>query len=337
MIKDSVMKGRAALEAQHDWGFDRQLYLNSSEAGHCIRRVWYSKHQPELAEEQSWGYARRGSHMEGYVVGSLRAANVPLIFAGDEQVSLQDEDRKLSATPDGVIAYEDHWEGFECKSIDPRTNKSKLPKPEHVTQFKIAMALLNNHMKPEGVAFSYGWLVYIDASNYDDILEFKVHMDEGILDKYARKADRVFRTKSASTLDREGRKNGRECSMCAFKATCDGVGQVASSLKRSKPAETLQTPKSAEAVAGLSLKYLAASDKATVASAEKARLSQEIKERMSQVGATYVADDRVVVSLTTSKPRTTLDRAAVKAAGIDLSKFETEGEASVRLNVKRKT
>ena len=58
---------------------------------------------------------------------------------------------------------------------------------------------------------------------------------------------------------------------------------------------------------------------------------------MSQVGATYVADDRVVVSLTTSKPRTTLDRAAVKAAGIDLSKFETEGEASVRLNVKRKT
>ncbi len=59
---------------------------------------------------------------------------------------------------------------------------------------------------------------------------------------------------------------------------------------------------------------------------------------MSQVGATYVADDRVVVSLTTSKPRTTLDRAAVeKATGIDLSQFQTEGEASVRLNVKRKT
>ena len=143
------------------------------------------------------------------------------LFLGDEQVSLQDEDRKLSATPDGVIAYEDHWEGFECKSIDPRTNKSKLPKPEHVTQFKIAMALLNNHMKPEGVAFSYGWLVYIDASNYDDILEFKVHMDEGILDKYARKADRVFRTKSASTLDREGRKNGRSvpCVLSRLRAT----------------------------------------------------------------------------------------------------------------------
>jgi hypothetical protein len=332
------MKGRAALEAQHDWGFDRQAYLNSSEADHCIRRLWYSKHQPELAEPpSSYGYMRRGSHIESYVVQSLRAANVPLIYAGDEQVSIQDEERRLSATPDGVIAYEDHWEGFECKSIDPRTNKSKLPKPEHVTQFKIAMALVNNHLKLEGRAFSYGWLMYIDASNYDDILEFKIELDETILNKYAKKADRVFRTKSASTLDREGKKNGRECSMCAFKKTCDGVGQVASSLKRSKPAKPVQTPKSVEAVAGLSLKYLAASDKATEAAAEKARLSQEIKERMSQVGATYVADDRVVVSLTTSKPRTTLDRAAVKAAGIDLSKFETEGEASVRLNVKRNT
>ena len=332
------MKGRAALEAQHDWGFDRQAYLNSSEADHCIRRLWYSKHQPELAEPQQWGYARRGSHMESYVAESLRAANVPLIYAGDEQVSIQDEERRLSATPDGVIAYEDYWEGFECKSIDPRTNKSKLPKPEHVTQFKIAMALLNNYMKPEGVAFSHGWLVYIDASNYDDILEFKIELDERILDKYKKRADRVFRTKSASTLDREGKRNNRECTMCAFKKTCDGVGQVASSLKRSKPAKPVQTPKSVEAVAGLSLKYLAASDKATEAAAEKARLSQEIKERMSQVGATYIADDRVVVSLTTSKPRTTLDRAAVeKATGIDLSQFQTEGEASVRLNVKRKT
>jgi len=329
------MKGRAALEAQHDWGFDRQHYLNSSEAGHCIRRVWYSKHQPELAEPQQWGYARRGSHMESYVVDSLRAANVPLIFAGDEQVSIQDEERRLSATPDGVIAYEDHWEGFECKSIDPRTNKSKLPKPEHVTQFKIAMALVNNHLKLEGRAFSYGWLVYIDASNYDDIIEFKVHMDERILDKYAKKADRVFRTKSASTLDREGKKNGRECSMCAFKKTCDGVGQVASSLNKLPSAAT--TTKLSKAVTDLSKKYLAVADKATEASAEKARLSSEIKDRMSKLNATYVATDSVEISLTQTTPRRTLDRAAVKEAGIDLSHFEKEGEASVRLNVKRKT
>lgn len=65
--------------------------------------------------------------------------------------------------------------------------------------------------------------------------------------------------------------------------------------------------------------------------------NSEIKDRMSKLNATYVATDSVEISLTQTTPRRTLDRAAVKAAGIDLSHFEKEGEASVRLNVKRKT
>ena len=72
-MKNLIMQGRSAIEARHDWGFDRTEFLNSSEAGDCIRKIWYGKHTPEAAEEQDWGFARRGSHGEGYVTTASRS------------------------------------------------------------------------------------------------------------------------------------------------------------------------------------------------------------------------------------------------------------------------
>ena len=89
-MKNLIMQGRSAIEARHDWGFERTEFLNSSEAGDCIRKIWYGKHTPEAAEEQDWGFARRGSHGESYVTDSLAANNsVALDMIGDKDLNIR--------------------------------------------------------------------------------------------------------------------------------------------------------------------------------------------------------------------------------------------------------
>ena len=143
MIKEAVMAGRSAIENSEEWGFDRTQFLNASEADYCIRQLWYMKHMPEAAKPQEWGFARRGTHAEKYVVESLLALNsVEMRHAGEEQLSFQVG--RLSATPDGTFRINDGpWRGIEVKSMDPRTNRSNLPKSAHVHQLQLAMALHN--------------------------------------------------------------------------------------------------------------------------------------------------------------------------------------------------
>ena len=76
-LKTQIIRG-AELGDADKFAHDRTKYLNASEAGGCIRKDWYSKHQPNDGEPQMWGYARRGIHGEKYVIESLKLANVPL-------------------------------------------------------------------------------------------------------------------------------------------------------------------------------------------------------------------------------------------------------------------
>ena len=114
-IKEQVDFGRTAIENLQVWDVDRSKYMNASEADSCIRRQWYDKRDtPKDAID--WGYARRGSHGEKYLVESLRASNMPLELAGDEQKSFADRDTMISATPDGVAKLDDGRYQFEFKT-----------------------------------------------------------------------------------------------------------------------------------------------------------------------------------------------------------------------------
>ena len=326
-IKDAVMRGRQTLESKKNWGFDRQKYLNSSEAGWCIRRIWYSKHQPELAEPQQWGYARRGSHGEHYVVDSLLAANVPLIIAGDGQVSLQDEKRKLSCSPDGVFAYEEdkEWIGCEIKTIDPRTNRDNLPKAEHKTQFDLAMNLLIDHMKPTGFKLSRGLLIYMDASNFDDIIQFEIKVDPSTPDRLAKKASKIFRTKDVSVLDREGKRaGGKECKLCAFKKACGVDIEDTTNRKRANKGSRFDVSV---------MQYMEIKAAEDLLKVQKADCAENIKGELQSRGIRKAIVGNIEVSLASVNGRRSLDKKAVARAGIDLSPFETIGAPSERLNV----
>lgn len=318
-MKNLIMQGRSAIEARHNWGFDRTEFLNSSEAGDCIRKIWYGKHTPEAAEEQDWGFARRGSHGESYVTDSLAANNsVALDMIGDNQLSLQDKKRRLSATPDGVIKIGDgDWEGLEIKTIDPRTNLRNLPKTNHLIQFKIAMALINQETD---YRVTQGRLLYMDASNFNAIQEFKIGVDDGILDSYAKKAKRVFTAPSADGLDREGKRDGG-CKFCSFTEVC---GVSAAPRKRVTGGAS-----------GSAVRYVAIKDQIDTLKAEQDSLKEDLKGELALRGTDKLIAGDIEVSISQAKGRASLNRKAVAAAGIDLSPFETVGAPSERLTVQR--
>lgn len=325
-IRDLVIRGSDILE-EGKFKFDRSKYLNGSEAMTCLRRQWYKKFQPEEEAEQDWGYARRGIHGERFLVESLIAANVPLTMSGKEQMSWQDEKRRISSTPDGVIQYDDEWVMPEFKTIDPRTNKSKLPRVPHVAQLQIAMEMIDlNIDRPDGVGLR-GLLIYMDASNYFDILEFPIDRDKTILDKMAKRASKILRTKDVGNLDREGKRGGgNECkTMCGFSEVC-GVDVEAASTRRANRGSNFD---------GCALRYMELKDAEDVIKVEKATLQEEIKNGLKQRSTNRAVVGNIEVLLSIAKGRASLDKAAVKRAGIDLSPFEQTGQPSERLTVKR--
>ena len=101
-LKSAILRGADVIDARKTWSVDRSKYLNASEALSCVRKQWFSKHEPSTAAED-WGFARRGTHGEKYVVEMLRASGLELMFAGEDQQSVADEELMISATPDGVL------------------------------------------------------------------------------------------------------------------------------------------------------------------------------------------------------------------------------------------
>jgi hypothetical protein len=332
-IQRKVLLGQAAIEARSDQ-FDeehRRSYMNASEADTCIRKQWYSKHQPELATEQSWGYARRGRGIEAYMVASLRAANVDLRLADREQESVYSDKHKISATPDGVIV--DHENemliGVEFKSLDPRANRGTLPKKAHLTQLQIGMALLDLVKEDIGLPdwpWSHGLVVYTDASNWDDIEEFRVPYREATLDDLADRAAKILCTRNPSRLPREGRlAGGYECkTQCPFKDAC-GVDVPDDRAARGNRGSRLD-----DWVA----RYMNAKAQQDDIKAQQDEAAEHIKEELRARNVTSIGVGDRHVTLTRVAGRRNLDRKLVEAAGIDLTPYEKIGAPSERLVVK---
>lgn len=326
-MKELIVLGSGLNDAHRFDQSKRDKYLNASEAMTCIRKQWYQKNGAK-GEEQDWGFARRGTHGEKFIVESLVAANVPLTHTGRDQLSLQDDIRMISATPDGIIKYDNVWLVPEFKTIDPRTNKSGLPRAAHVAQIEIAMELIDQQIdSPDGVEIM-GVLIYMDASNYHDITEIPVKRNKVILDQMARRASKLLRTKSVDSLDREGQRNGgKECkTMCSFAKVC-GVSIVASTdRKRANRGSNLDAS---------AMRYMELKDEEEDIMVEKKALAEDIKNGLAERDTNKVIVGDITVSLSVTKGRASLDRKAVAAAGIDLSPFETTGSQTERLLVER--
>jgi len=328
-MKAAVLRGRDALEAAEDkFGhYDRNAYGNASEIAGCIRKQWYQRNVKDQPE-QDWGYARRGTHMEKYVVESLVAANIPLRSAGEGQLSIQDDDLMLSCTPDGIVDYGADgglWV-LEIKSIDPRTNTDRLPRDAHVTQNSIGVEMLANHNPLLDV--QGGIILYIDASNYNVLHQFETKRNPRILQQMSRRAKRVLKSRSVDGLDREGKTTG-DCRYCPFKEQC-GVS-VSGPINRAGPSRGNRGSNLHSILAH----YDDSKRLADMAKAEMDTAKAEIMAEMEQRGVQSLPVGDFTVSLKNVAGRTTYDTKKAIAAGVDLTPYQKQGAPSVRLEVKR--
>lgn len=331
MIREAILRGADAYDARRAFDeTERAEVMNASEALTCIRKQWYSKNGAEADNPQDWGYARRGSHGERYIVERLRLANVPTLFTGDEQVRIVDEDLQMACTPDGLVQIDDDWYAAEFKTVDPRTNLSNLPREEHVRQVQIAAAMFEKHKDefPElgGCSIKGCVLVYMDASNYNAIHEFMVPLKPRILDHLKSRASRLLRTKDAERLPREGKEaGGLECQQrCSFKRVC-GVDGAGTSTAQGRAGGADMAKQVDEYMLGKSIEQ--------DGKARKDAAAELIKAQLKKIGVSRVEVDGVTVSLS-SRAGSVAYTKVVKdhCPGVDLEPYR--GAPSEVLTVK---
>lgn len=320
-LKSAILRGADAIDARKTWSVDRSKYLNASEALSCIRKQWFAKHEPSTAAED-WGFARRGTHGEKYVVEMLRASGLELAYAGEDQESVADDELRISATPDGVL-----WNAsgahiaLEIKTIDPRTNRSNLPRAGHVAQIQLGMELVR---KVRGLDIESGLIVYMDASNFNQLDVYAIARNPEILTLMSVRAGQVLRTRNVDRLDREGRSTG-ECKTCPYAERCGIDLADVKAFTRSNRGSQLDA---------IVQRYVEIKETQDELSEEKDKIAEEIKEelRKRNTASTIVGD--IEIELASVAGRSSLDQKAMEKAGIDLTPFKKIGLPSERLTVK---
>jgi|SRR6056297_153659 len=323
MIKDIILNGAQALDDGEGFGIDRSKYLNASSAITCIRKQWFERNLPPV--DQDWGFARRGKQGELYLVDCLWAAGVELRHCGDDQVSIVSEEHRISATPDGYMLTEDGWIALEFKTIDPRTNRNYLPRKDHGVQLQIGMEIahLQGGDFPKPVA---GKLIYMDASNYNDILEFDIERATLMLNQMAPRAKKMLNAKSVDRLDREGKRDGqcKKYGGCPFAEQCgveiDGEAKVSRGNRGSSLDNAVQA-------------YVLAKGDEQHAKARKDDAAETIKAELKERNASHLTVGNHRVELTPVAGRRSYDWKQMEEAGIDLSPFMKTGKAGERLTV----
>ena len=322
---------------------DRKDTIGSSEIGRCARATVFSKlgTPPDEGFTDSWGAAYRGTIIEdNYFYPALKAAyGDRLLYAGPDQQTLVNG--FLSATPDGLVVDQPHdcLAGLgvpdlgdatsfvvECKSIDPRA-LLKAARPEHVFQVQVAMGLVRSSYLPYKP--NYAVISYIDASFLDKITEFVVRFDPKIYEAARLRARQIWACEDPMETSPEGlMAGGKECEYCAWASRCQET-----SLQRI-PEGGVRLP--ADAVA--ELKGLRDLERDLAASIDQSQMSQaQAKEAMKQLLRSHDArahrDKDWSVQWSITKPRVSVDTAAMEAAGVDLEPFKKEGKPGERLTV----
>jgi hypothetical protein len=316
---------------------DRSAILTASEAATCLRQVWYRK-SAEGPSRGNWGPQERGHAVEAWIVDLIERALPPparLTRHGWLQRTLIDVTHAIGGTPDGVLVFPNpagepvRWL-IEIKSVDPRKNYRAMtePDPAHEAQVQVNLALL----ALRGERCEGALVLYVDASDFSQMVQFVVRPDARPFNEAAARARRLFAAEDAADLPAEGLLYPDGCKWCAFTARCAEV-QAAKGGATPKPAGPM--PVFEARGIGSRLQKLA-DKKARRAQLddEIAELETEVKEAMTAKEVTRWASGGYVATLTPVAGRKTLDTARyIEAAGVDPAPFYKTGAPSLRLKV----
>ena len=335
MIKQALH--RFVAENQKQFKHDRQLSIGASEIGQCARRTWFSKKGQAIdpGYVDRWGAAKRGQLIEVFWEQAIRAylPKGTLHYAGRYQRTFFDTASPLSATPDGLIERENGAPPIviECKTADPRKKVDRLD-ANHEAQVHVQMGLIRHTTKyaPETAI-----VCYVDASFLDEITEHEVRFDQGVFDTLRARAVAIMEANSADEIRPEGViAGGAECEYCPYRASCSAI--------RVSAVPANDDPLGPEAARQLGqLLQDRAVLKQRIEDTEALRLSieQSIKDRLREAGTRRADLPGWRVIWSALKGRPSYDMPALREAalklGLDLGQYETVGNPSDRLDIKR--
>jgi hypothetical protein len=330
----------------------RASTLGASEVGQCLRKTFFLKneHDPIYGIERDpdyvdgWGAQIRGSVFErSFWVPALRARyGDRLKFAGDEQRGF--ESGFISATPDallvdvpsdalahlGVPDLQSDCLLLEAKTIDPRS-KLDGPKPEHAYQVIVQLGVVR---EIAGFAPRYAVISYADASFWSEVTEFAVKFDLEVFENAKRRAAKVITAGKPSELAPEGYiAGGRECRYCPFTQAC-GVE------RRAMPESSggIADPQFVAEVRDLAREAKRHQGDADAATVRLRETQESIRERLRAKSLRQVRGDDFSITWSPVKGRESFDvkalKAAAIAAGVDVTRFETTGQATDRLDIR---
>ena len=213
----------------------------------------------------------------------------------------------------------------ECKSIDPRVSL-KEAKAEHSGQTQVQMGLIRacTPYRP-----NFALISYADASFLDTITEFAVAFDPAVYAAAKERARRIMLAEDPTELPPEGRiAGGGECRHCAFHHRCQGAS-VGAIPRDSVPvgANTLAHLKA------LVEQHEQADSEAEAAGRRREDIREQVRVLLRELGTRKVEGDGFSISWFPVKGRKSLDRKAAERAGLDLARFEREGDPSERLTI----
>jgi hypothetical protein len=145
----------------------------------------------------------------------------------------------------------------------------------------------------------------------------------------------VLTANAASELPPEGFiAGGKECEWCPFTKACGVERRTVPPVLLSSNAD----PQFAAEMRDLAIAHKARQDDIEAATIEIREIQHEIRERLRVKGLRRVADNDFSVTWTPVKGRQSFDvkalSAAATAAGVDVTKFETIGDPTDRLDIR---
>jgi hypothetical protein len=346
MTKTSLkqMLDRYAATTDRVWEHDRTSTEGASGIFQCSRKRWFAQNEtpndPDYTDR--YGARKRGNLIEEYWVIPAVRRGLPdrcsLLWAGEDQRTLVDG--YISATPDGLIVNRGtesvDIEGItvapgacvvlEVKSIDPRVDL-KEAKAEHVGQVHVQMGLIR-----QCTVYQPDWAipVYVDASFLDTVSVFPTRFDPGVYQAARDRAKQIMLAESPLALAPEGKiAGGKECGYCPYQGRCQGATVTGIPRDEAPLGENVLAT-----LAGLVAERQQAKLEIDAAEKSAGLIEHEIKELLRVHQTRKASGDGWSVTWFPVKGRKSFDRKAAEEAGLDLSRFDREGEPAERLTIK---
>jgi len=325
-----------------EWAHRREQYVSASQIGLCELRQYFMRQRGGVEMDASapaaWGVFARGDTGEEWVAAVLDRAQLAehggprlgLAFSatGKNQVTIIDEDRRLAATPDGIM-----WLGsdpvlLEIKTIDPRVSLD-APKPAHWRQVMFAMALMADvhSIKPKRAV-----VLYVDCSNYANVTAFDVVFDPiegGAL------IDRALRIHASGPDDLQAEgvlDGGGECKTCDFAAQCKAY-----QVERVERADATGPVDDATAdeLDDLAAQREAATQMEGEAKRIKESATNQIRMMLDDLGVSYAKTPGYSIRQSVTKGREVCDWRQAIEDGVDLSDYVSVGNGYPRLTIRK--